>query len=75
MNAEEILEQMDSCQGVFPFLANDGRMHLADARLTVFRSPNNWAVFVEIPHYSDGEREFCNWIGGAGNCLIEGDCT
>ena len=75
MEAPEILEHIDACQGVLPFLANDGRMHLADTRLTVFRSSQDWAVFVEIPHYSDGTADFHNWVGGAGSCLTEGDCT
>lgn len=75
MEAQEILEHIDSCQGVLPFLSNDGRQHLADTRLTVFRSPDDWAIFVEIPHYCTGNEDFLNWVGGAGTCLIEGDCT
>lgn len=75
MKAQTILEHLDGCQSIFPFLANDGRMHLADTRLTVFRSPKKWAAFVEIPHYCEGSVEFLNWIGGAGNCLIDGYCT
>ncbi len=72
MEAQEILQHIDSCQGTLPFLANDGRAHLADTRLTVFRSSRDWAVFVEIPHYSDGTVDFHNWVGGAGSCLLEG---
>jgi hypothetical protein len=71
--ATEILEHIDSCQSELPFLSNDGRMHLTDARLSVFRSDTDWAVFVEVPHYCDHSMEFTNWVGGTGNCLRAGD--
>jgi hypothetical protein len=75
MEAAEILGDIDACQGALPFLANDGRMHLADTRLTVFRSEQDWAIFVEIPHYCEGSEDFHNWVGSAGTGLIEDDGT
>ncbi len=67
-NAEEILAEMGDWQSNLLFLGNDGRQLFGDARLSVFRSPDDWAVFVELPHYMVGAIEFRNWIGFAGAC-------
>lgn len=69
MNADEVLDTLAQWQGALNFLANDGRQHFGDARLTVFRSDEHFAVFTEFPHFLYLADEFDNWLGYAGNCL------
>jgi hypothetical protein len=68
LDPDEILAEMGDWQGYLLFLGNDGRQLFGDARLSVFRSSEDWAVFVELPHYMVPAIEFCNWIGFAGAC-------
>ena len=68
---DELLAELGEWQSNLLFLGNDGRQLFGDARLSVFRAPDDWAVFVELPHYQDLGLYFSNWIGFAGAC--EGD--
>ena len=69
MNAEEVLDVLAEYQESLNWLANDGRQHIADARLSVFRSDEHFAVVTEFPHFFYGGEDFTNWLGYAGNCL------
>ena len=79
-NADAILDFFDQNRGVLPFLSNDGRMHLTDGRLSVFRSDTDWAVFLEFIQYSEGIADFCNVVsvigptveGGGQHYFLEG---
>ncbi len=72
MTQDEVLELLEERQDSLNFLANDGRQHFADARLSVFRSDDNFAVFTEFSHFFYSAYEFDNWLGCVGNCLIPG---
>ena len=72
MSADEVLNFLDSRQEGLLWLANDGRQHLTDARLTVFRPDTDWAVFIELTHYQAQTGEFCNWVGAVGTCWEDG---
>ncbi len=71
MNADEVLDCLSAFQEALGFLASDGRQHIADARLSVFRSDEHFAVFTEFANFFYGFDEFCNVLGWAGNCLVE----
>ena len=70
MTQDEVLDVLAEQQGSLGFLANDGRQHFADARLSVFRSDEHFAVFVEFAHFFYGLDDFVNQIGWAGSCLV-----
>lgn len=72
MTSEEVLDVLAQYQETLGWLANDGRQQLADARLSVFRSDEHFAVFTEFPHFSYSANEFHDWLGCAGDCLISG---
>lgn len=69
---DDILDFLDARQDSLLWLSNDGRQHLADARLTVFRSDTDWAVFVELPYYFAPVGDSFNWVGGVGTCWEDG---
>ncbi len=69
MNADDVLNVLVESQQLLNCLGNDGRLHIADARLSVFRSDEHFAVFTEFPHFSYGGAEFLNWLGYAGSSL------
>lgn len=72
MNPDDILDFLDARQDGLLWLGNDGRQHLTDARLTVFRSDTAWAVFVELPDYQAQIGDSYNWGGGVGTCWESG---
>ncbi len=69
MTPNEVLDVLAEQQDSLNWLANDGRQHFADARLSVFRSDEHFAVFTEFPHFLHGAFAFYNWVGCVGNCL------
>ena len=71
MKAEEVLITLAEQQRSLSFLINDGRQHFADARLSVFRSDEQFAVLVEFVHFFYGLDDFVNQLCWAGNCLVE----
>lgn len=72
MTPDEVLDVLAEQQDSLNWLANDGRQHFADARLSVFRSDEHFAVFTEFPHFLYNADEFTNWLGCAGDCLVGG---
>jgi len=70
MTPDEVLDVLADQQDSLNWLANDGRQHFADARLSVFRSDEHFAVFTEFPHFLYNADEFTNWLGCAGSCLV-----
>ncbi len=69
MIQDEVLELLAEQQDSLNFLANDGRQHFADARLSVFCSDDSFAVFTEFSHFFYGMDDFVNQLGWAGTCL------
>ncbi|BCM91442.1 hypothetical protein IAD21_03315 [Abditibacteriota bacterium] len=72
MKADDVLDVLRRYQDSLNWLANDGRQHLAAARLSLLRSDEHFAVCTEFPHFFYGTNEFDNWLGCAGDCLIVG---
>lgn len=72
MSSDDILDFLDARQDGLLWLGNDGRQHLTDARLTVFRSDTDWAVFIELPDYEAQIGDSYNWVGGVGTCWEDG---
>jgi hypothetical protein len=70
-NADAVLDVFDRNRSILPFLANDGRMHLTDGRLSVFRSDADWVVFLEFIQYWEGTADFCNVLSTVGS-IVEG---
>jgi hypothetical protein len=50
---EEILRVLDDCCGAFTFpMLDNGYVYLAATRLTLFRSPDDWAMTIEVFGFS-----------------------
>lgn len=53
MTADEILKILDDCCGTFKFpMLDNGYVYLAATRLSLYRSPQDWALVFEIFGYS-----------------------
>jgi hypothetical protein len=72
MDSADILNFIEERQGVLGTLANDGRDHYTDARLTVFRSTEHFGLFVEMVGYSYRGPAFTLYTTGVSNCLPSG---
>ncbi len=52
-SADEILRILDDCGGAFTFPALDnGYVYLAGTRLSLHRSPEDWALVIEVFGFS-----------------------
>ena len=56
MTMAEILKILDDCCGTFTFpMLDNGYVYLAGSRLTLYRSPKDWALTIEIFGFSPRE--------------------
>jgi hypothetical protein len=56
MTTAEILKILDDCCGTFTFpMLDDGNVYLAATRLSLFRSPQDWAFVLEVFGFSPRE--------------------
>jgi hypothetical protein len=51
--SQEILQQLDNCADDFQFpMLDNGYVYLADTRMSVYASPSNWAIIIEVLGYN-----------------------
>lgn len=78
VKAEEVLTELDEyidpdpISGLAPLIYQFWTHYFpADTRLSVFRSEEHWAVFIEIICFRPGQNDSAVEIWGYGNCLFD----